>query len=99
MNILLLGSGGRESALAWKLSQSAKCEQLYIAPGNPCTAQYGTNLNLSLTDFEVLKNACIEHHIDILFPGGEDTLVAGIYDAFLNDERTKYIFVAGPSKM
>ncbi len=97
-NILLLGSGGRESALAWKLSQSKLCKELYIAPGNPGTAQYGSNINLSITDFEEIKRVCLENHVDILFPGGEDSLVAGIWDYFKNDADLKHIIVAGPSK-
>lgn len=97
-NILLLGSGGRECALAWKLRQSKYCKELFIAPGNAGTAQYGMNLNLSPTDFESVKNACLEYHIDILLPGSEDPLVKGIYDYFLNDEQLKHIIVTGPSK-
>ena len=79
-NILLLGSGGRESALAWKLRQSKFCKELFIAPGNPGTAQHGSNLNISVTDFESIKETCIQYHIDILVPGPEDPLVSGIYD-------------------
>lgn len=97
-NILLLGSGGRENALAWKLRQSKLCKELFIAPGNPGTAQLGSNLNLSITDFEGIKDACIEYKIDILLPGGEDSLVAGIYDFFKNDQQLQHIIVAGPSK-
>ncbi|MGN6566675.1 MAG: phosphoribosylamine--glycine ligase [Flavipsychrobacter sp.] len=97
-NILLLGSGGRECAIAWKLSQSQLCKQLYIAPGNPGTAQYGKNVSLSISDFEGIKKFCIEKSIDILFPGGEDSLVAGIYDFFKSDAALKHIIVAGPSK-
>ncbi|OJW84671.1 MAG: phosphoribosylamine--glycine ligase [Bacteroidetes bacterium 46-16] len=98
MNILLLGSGGRECAIAWKLRQSPLCADLYIAPGNAGTAQYGTNLPLSLTDFEAIKKVCIEKNIHILFPGGEDTLVAGIYDFFKSDDALKHIIIPGPSK-
>ena len=90
-NILLLGSGGRESALAWKLRQSKYCKELYIAPGNAGTAQYGSNLNIPVTDFESIKQACIEYNIDILLPGPEDPLVAGIYDYFKNDDQLKHI--------
>jgi len=97
-NILLLGSGGRECALAWKLRQSKYCKELFIAPGNPGTAQYGSNLNISVTDFEAIKEACIQYHIEILIPGPEDPLVAGIYDFVKNDEALKHIIVAGPSK-
>jgi phosphoribosylamine--glycine ligase len=98
MNILLLGSGGRECALAWKLSQSEHCTTLFIAPGNAGTAQYGTNVDLSVLDFDAIKSFCLEHRIDILFPGSEDPLVAGIYDFFKADEALKHIIVAGPSK-
>ncbi|HXS35176.1 MAG TPA: phosphoribosylamine--glycine ligase [Flavipsychrobacter sp.] len=98
-NILLLGSGGRESALAWKLSQSSLCKQLYIAPGNAGTPEYGTNITLSVTDFEAIRKVCLEKHIDILIPGPEDPLVAGIYDFFKNDDALKHIIVAGPSKV
>lgn len=97
-NILLLGSGGRESALAWKLRQSKYCKELFIAPGNAGTAQFGMNLNISPTDFEAVKNVCMENHIDILLPGSEDPLVKGIYDFFQNDDDLKHITVAGPSK-
>jgi phosphoribosylamine--glycine ligase len=97
-NILLLGSGGRESAIAWKLRQSKYCKELFIAPGNAGTAQYGSNINLSVTDFEEVKSVCLENKIDILFPGGEDSLVAGIWDFFKNDADLKHIVVAGPSK-
>lgn len=97
-NILLLGSGGRECAIAWKLSQSPLCKQLFIAPGNPGTSQYGINVPLSISDFEGIKKFCIEKNIDILFPGGEDSLVAGIYDFFKNDTALTNIIVAGPSK-
>ena len=99
MNILLLGSGGRECAISWKLRQSPLCANLYIAPGNAGTAQFGTNLAISLTDFEAIKQVCIEKNIHILFPGGEDTLVAGIYDFFSNDPALRHIIVPGPSKV
>jgi len=97
-NILLLGSGGRECALAWKLSQSPLCGKFYIAPGNAGTSAYGINLPISYNDFEGVKKACIEHKIDILFPGPEDPLVAGIYDFCKNDPALKHIIVVGPSK-
>jgi phosphoribosylamine---glycine ligase len=97
-NILLLGSGGRECALAWKLSQSHLCGSFFIAPGNAGTSEYGTNLPISYNDFEAIKKACLDYKIDILFPGPEDPLVAGIYDFFKNDSLLKHIIVAGPSK-
>jgi phosphoribosylamine--glycine ligase len=97
-NILLLGSGGRECTLAWKLSHSPLCGNFYIAPGNAGTDAYGINLPISYNDFEEVKKACIEHKIDILFPGPEDPLVAGIYDFFKSDSKLKHIIVVGPSK-
>ena len=97
-NILLLGSGGRECTLARKLSQSKLCKELFIAPGNAGTSQYGSNLNIPVTDFEEIKRVCIEDKVDILVPGPEDPLVNGIYDYFKNDEELKHIIVAGPSK-
>lgn len=98
MNILLLGSGGRECAISWKLSQSENCSRLFIAPGNAGTSAYGTNVPLSILDFEGIKAFCLDQKIDILFPGGEDSLVAGIYDFFKKDEALQHIIVAGPSK-
>lgn len=97
-NILLLGSGGRESAIAWKLRQSKLCKELFVAPGNAGTGQYGTNLNIPVGDFEAIKEACLQGNIDILIPGPEDPLVSGIYDFFKNDDQLKHIIVAGPSK-
>lgn len=97
-NILLLGSGGRESALAWKLRQSKHCKELFIAPGNAGTGQYGTNLNFSVTDFDSIRQTCLENKIDIVLPGGEDSLVAGIYDYFQADPELRHIIVSGPSK-
>ncbi len=98
MNILLLGSGGRECALAWKLQQSPLCDSLYIAPGNAGTLAYGTNLPVSVTDFEAIKKICIDQQIDILLPGPEDPLVEGIYDFFKADAELQHIIVVGPSK-
>lgn len=97
-NILLLGAGGRECTLAWKLRQSPLCDNLYIAPGNAGTREYGINLPIGVNDFAGIKKACLEHNIDILLPGPEDPLVAGIYDFIKGDEQLKYIIVAGPSK-
>ncbi len=98
MNILLLGSGGRECAIAWKLQQSPLCKQLFIAPGNAGSSAFGNNISLSVNDFEGIKQFCIKEHIDILFPGPEDPLVAGIYDFFKKDPELKHIIVVGPSK-
>ncbi|MBC7552991.1 MAG: phosphoribosylamine--glycine ligase [Taibaiella sp.] len=97
-NILLLGGGGRESALAWKLKQSPLCGTLLIAPGNAGTVDYGTNIPVSVSDFAAIKKICIDHNIDILVPGPEEPLVLGIYDFFKNDPALSQIIVAGPSK-
>lgn len=96
MNILLLGSGGREHAIAWKLSQSPKLSKLYIAPGNPGTAKIGTNINANILDFESIKNIVVEHNIDLVIVGPEEPLVKGIHDSFLADIRVKHIPVIGP---
>jgi phosphoribosylamine--glycine ligase len=98
MNILLLGSGGREAAISWKLSQSPLCKQLFIAPGNGGTEQFGKNVSINILDFESIKTFCLDNNIDILFPGSEDPLVHGIYDFFKNDASLKHIIIPGPSK-
>ena len=97
MRILLLGSGGREHALAWKIAQSKKCEKLFIAPGNAGTSQLGTNVNISVNDFDALKNFAVDNHINMVVVGPEDPLVNGIYDEFKRDPRTSAIPVIGPS--
>lgn len=98
MNILLLGSGGREHALAWKMTQSHHCDALFIAPGNAGTSQFGTNLSsIQVTDFEAIKHACIEHKIDMLVVGPEEPLVKGVYDFFEQDTSLQKIIVVGPS--
>ncbi len=97
MNILLLGSGGREHALAWKLSQSNLCSELFIAPGNAGTAQCGTNLPFSVTDFEAIKNCCLDKYIDMVIVGPEEPLVKGIVD-FLVKESGLNLLIIGPSK-
>lgn len=98
MKILLLGSGGREHALAWKIAQSQKVEQLYIAPGNAGTAGVGENVPLKADDFEGIKQFVLEHAIDMVVVGPEDPLVKGIYDFFKNDEALRSIPVIGPSR-
>lgn len=98
MNILLLGSGGREHALAWKITASPHCSQLWIAPGNPGTAEIGTNLPIGVNDFPALRQACIEKQVDMIVVGPEDPLVNGIYDYFKSDETTSHIIVVGPSR-
>ena len=96
--ILLLGSGGREHALAWKIAQSEKVEKLFVAPGNAGTAEVGENVNIKADDFEAIKNFVVEQGINMVVVGPEDPLVKGIYDEFKNDSRTKDIPVIGPSK-
>jgi len=98
MRILLLGSGGRENALAWKIAQSPRCEKLFIAPGNPGTAQYGTNLPISLLDFDAIKKACIEEKIDLVVVGPEEPLVKGITDYLISTSALKDLDVIGPGK-
>ena len=98
MKILLLGSGGREHALAWKIAQSEKCEKLYIAPGNAGTSNCGTNIPMKADDFEVIKQFVVAEEIDMVVVGPEDPLVKGIYDDMKQDARTKDIPVIGPSK-
>ena len=97
MNILLIGSGGREHALAWKIAQSHHCDNLFIAPGNPGTASIGTNVNIQVNDFVGLKNCVLENAIDMIVVGPEDPLVNGIYDYFSKDEATHHVNVIGPS--
>ncbi len=97
MNILLLGSGGREHALAWKMQQSHHCENLFIAPGNAGTLQYGTNVNLGINDFEAQKQFCTDNKISMVVVGPEEPLVKGVYDFYRSDEQLKKIIVVGPS--
>lgn len=99
MRILLLGSGGREHALAWKMLQSDKCNALFVAPGNAGTANIATNLSLDPNDFLAVKKAVIDNHIDMVVVGPEDPLVKGIVDFFLEDIDIKNIPVIGPSKL
>lgn len=98
MNILLLGSGGREHALAWKIAQSKQCGQLYIAPGNAGTANVGTNVPLAADDFEAIGAFCLQNHVDMVVVGPEDPLVKGIYDYFKADGNLSAIPVIGPSR-
>ena len=98
MRILLLGSGGREHALAWKIAQSSKCEKLYIAPGNAGTCNVGENVAIKADDFEAVKAFVVENGIQMVVVGPEDPLVKGIYDDLKSDSRTKDIPVIGPSK-
>lgn len=98
MNILVLGSGGREHTFAWKIKQSAKCDKLFVAPGNAGTAQIAENLPISVNDFEAIKKAVLSNDIQMVVVGPEDPLVLGIYDYFQQDEVLKNISVIGPSK-
>ena len=98
MKILLLGSGGREHALAWKIAQSDKCEKLFIAPGNAGTGNCGENVAMKADDFEAIKNFVVEKGVNMVVVGPEDPLVKGIYDELKADDRTKNVPVIGPSK-
>jgi phosphoribosylamine--glycine ligase len=98
MNILLLGSGGREHALAWKIAQSPKVSKLFIAPGNAGTAEVGQNVNINSNDFEALKRFALDNDVKMVVVGPEDPLVNGIYDNFKSDALTAHIPVIGPSK-
>ena len=98
MNILLLGSGGREHALAWKIAQSTKVSKLFIAPGNAGTATVGQNVDINANDFDTLKRFALDNDVQMVVVGPEDPLVNGIYDDFKNDVRTAHIPVIGPSR-
>ena len=98
MNILLLGSGGREHALAWKIAQSPKVQQLFIAPGNAGTKEVGVNVDIKVTDFEAIAEFVLSNDVAMVVVGPEDPLVKGIYDYFKNDDRLNGIAVIGPSK-
>lgn len=98
MKILLLGGGGREHALAWKIAQSSKCEKLFIAPGNVGTAAIGENVDIEVNDFDEQKEFVVANHIDMVVVGPEAPLVKGVYDEFKNDPRTASVPVIGPSK-
>ncbi|MCR8667192.1 phosphoribosylamine--glycine ligase [Aestuariibaculum sp. M13] len=98
MNILVLGSGGREHAFAWKIAQSPLCDELYVAPGNSGTANVATNVNIGVTDFEAIKELVLEKGIDLVVVGPEDPLVQGVHDFFLNDDAIKHVSVIGPQK-
>lgn len=96
MNILVLGSGGREHAFAWKLTQSPRCSRLFVAPGNAGTAAIATNVNLGVNDFEGIKKLVLEEHIELVVVGPEDPLVNGIVDFFRNDRALKKVKIIGP---
>ncbi len=98
MNILLLGSGGRECAIAWKLAQSPRTDKLFVAPGNAGTKEYGENVKISATDFDAIADFALQNKIDMVVVGPEDPLVKGIYDYFGNNSTLSHIPVIGPSK-
>ena len=98
MNVLILGSGGREHALAWKISQSSSCNKLFIAPGNAGTDLVGLNKNIDVTDFDAIKHLVIDEDIEMVVVGPEDPLVNGIYDFFKNDNDLNHVSIIGPSK-
>jgi phosphoribosylamine--glycine ligase len=98
LKILVLGSGGREHAFCWKISQSKLCTHLFIAPGNAGTAQLGENINIDINDFEAVKQICVSKNIDLVVVGPEEPLVKGIYDFFKNDFQLKNIIITGPSR-
>ena len=98
MNILILGSGGREHTFAWKVAQSPLCDTLFVAPGNSGTASLATNLDVSVTDFEGIKKHVLTHSISMVVVGPEDPLVNGIYDFFLADPQLQHVAVIGPQK-
>ena len=98
MRILLLGSGGREHALAWKINQSVWANPLYIAPGNAGTAQCGKNVSLDITDFDAIGNFCISEKIEMIIVGPEEPLVKGLYDYFKSHDELEKIYFIGPSK-
>ncbi len=97
MKFLILGGGGREHALAWKLAKSPRCEKLFIAPGNAGTAECGTNVEIGVNDFQALKQFCLKENVDIVVVGPEEPLVKGVVDEFQNDSTTRHIPVIGPT--
>ena len=98
MTILILGSGGREHTLAWKITQSPLCNQLYVAPGNSGTSQIAENININVTDFSAIKYFVLDKKVDMVVVGPEDPLVQGIHDFFLNEKELEHIAVIGPKK-
>jgi len=98
MNILILGSGGREHTFAYKIAQSNRCEKLFVAPGNAGTASIATNVDLKVTDFEAVKKCVVENNIEMVIVGPEDPLVHGIADYFAETPKLKHVMLIGPSK-
>ena len=99
MNILILGSGGREHTFAWKLAQSNNLSKLFVAPGNAGTEKIATNIPIGVNDFDAIKKLVLKENIELVFVGPEDPLVNGIHDFFLNDQELKTIAVIGPEKL
>jgi phosphoribosylamine--glycine ligase len=97
MNILILGSGGREHTFAYKISQSNRCDQLFVAPGNAGTSKIAINVPISVTDFDAIKKCVLENNIKMVIVGPEDPLVIGIADYFLKNESLKEVMLIGPS--
>ncbi len=97
MKILILGAGGRAHAFCWKISQSELCSELFIAPGNAGTSQFGKNIEIDISDFKVIKTTCIDNKIDLVLVGPEEPLVKGIYDFFKKDSALRHIIITGPS--
>ncbi len=97
MNILIIGAGAREHALAWKMAQSHHCDEIYTAPGNAGTLEFGTNLKIPITNFKIVKDVCLEYNIQMMVVGPEEPLVMGIYDFFRNDPELQHIIVVAPS--
>ena len=98
MNILLLGAGGREHALAWKISQSNHCSKLFIAPGNAGTMLHGTNLPFGVNDFDAIEETCVNEKIDMVIVGPEEPLVKGVVDTLKSNDQLKNLLIVGPSK-
>ena len=99
MNVLVIGSGGREHAISWKLAQSERVNQVYIAPGNAGTSEVGINLNIGVNDFDLIKQEVLNHKIEMVVVGPEDPLVNGIRDYFEADSELSDIPVIGPNAM
>ena len=98
MHVLILGSGGREHAIAWKIAKSSSCNKLFIAPGNAGTGEVGTNININVNNFESIKKFVLAEEVELVLVGPEDPLVNGIYDFFQQDSTLRNISLIGPSK-
>jgi len=98
INVLIIGSGGRYHAMAWKIRKFPKLNQLFIAPGNAGTGEWCENINIQVNDFVAIQSVCLREHIDLVVVGPEEPLVNGIYDYFQNDAALKHVALIGPSK-